>query len=232
MKYCLYFLFSFVMAQPLVVPPADTMNALFITIFDSADINAVRLLDDTHLILELSQRDPESFYKYEQWYYEQNVQGQRLQRNGEDQILDEARLEWLQALLNEALSLRTSTPHFLNYDYFNDNNRWFFASDDNSFVSIAFWQENTLLQSWYMDPKLDGIESYTQNDLRIILLLSRHFVAHQLLDPDFFPELAEEEQEYFTFSDDIARAYLLAVRTLDKNTAFKTWREVQPYLNP
>jgi hypothetical protein len=220
--------FGFALAQPLNVPPADTQNILFVTVFDKT-VGDVQLGDSTHLILELSQRDPESFYKYEHWHYEQNDQRQYLTRNAEVQVLDEARLEWLEKHLQQAYSLKDEPPHFLNYDYFNDKNRWFFASDKDSFRSLAVWQEGALLQSWYADPGIDGMDGYSQNDARLDTLLTRHFAAHQLLPGGTIQDFASELPEYFELSEDMELGLLLASQSLEAAIALEIWREVQHF---
>lgn len=229
MKILLLSLFGFVMAQPINVPPADTRNTLFVTVFDKTELSEMQLGDDTHLILELSQKDPERFYKYEHWHYEQKDREQHLTRNGEEQILDEARLEWLQGLLEKTLNLHKKKMYFLNVDMFNNDLRWFFEADEASFTSLALWQENTFLESWYADPIIDGVDGYTQNDARLDTLLARHFAGHKLISSLTIEDFASELPQYFEISRDIELGLLLASQSLEADSAFEVWREVQDF---
>ena len=211
------------LAQTLEIPPANTPQVLYMSVFGHADLDTISL-ENSQLILEFSRERPHEFYGFEHWRYENGV----LYIDGDLREVKAAESAVLESSLEQALELAQKETAYRGLG--SAGRKWFFGVEGATFSSLALWQDADPMNSWFADPFIDGVAGYTQNDARIDTLLARHFVSHNLLTDLVVMDFASELPEYADTSQDIALGLVLMAESLNRDLAFEVWKEIVPYL--
>jgi hypothetical protein len=139
--------------------------------------------------------------------------------------------EWLEAVFK--LATYTNEQKYL--DYFDNSLSWFWKLDsEKGFVSVFEAGSSALVTSFYSDPLFDGLPEYSQDDLRVEILLQRHLSAHHVLDDfvlvDGSGELFSDDRQDLVAQDIILGFFMALQDAADPRVRLESWRDLQPYL--